>query len=148
MRRQEGFAYNQPLVRKYLLQESLDLKSRWEMHNNVRIFHFDLSGYGMDDEGIIKETDEADAVLMAEPKNSVRILNDVRQSVGSMKVLQHLQLSADRSSPYISRAAVVGVTGGKLIMLQLVNRFSSSPIVAFDTIEQAKDWLVMRPVGE
>jgi hypothetical protein len=118
------------------------VKSRWEMHKGVRIYHFDLSGFGLDDAGVIKEVDEADAVLMAEPQDSVLILNDVRDSVGSMKVVQHLQVSAERSSPYIRKAAVVGVTGSKLILLQVVNRFSKHPIIAFEDVERAKDWLV------
>jgi hypothetical protein len=123
------------------------MKSCWEMYKGVRIFHFDLSDFGMDDEGIIREIDEADAVIMAEPLDSVLILNDVRDSVGSMKVVRHLELSADRSSPYIHRAAVVGVTGPKLILLQVVNRFSQHPIISFENIEKAMDWLVKEKVA-
>lgn len=118
------------------------MKSRWETHKGVRYYHFDLSGFGLDDTAIISEIDQADEVLMAEPLDSVLILNDVRDSVGSVKVVQHLQLSAERSSPYISKAAVVGVTGPKLILLQVVNRFSKRPIIAFEDVEKAKDWLV------
>ena len=118
------------------------MKSRWEMHKGVRFYHFDLSGFGLDDDGIIREVDEADAVLMAEPEDSVLILNDVRDSVGSMRVVKHLQLSAERSSPHIRKAAVVGVAGTKLILLQVVNRFSKHPIIAFEEIDRAKDWLV------
>jgi hypothetical protein len=118
------------------------MKSRWEIYKDVRIYHFDLSGFGLDDTAIIKEVDEADAVLMAEPKDSVLILNDVRDSVGSMKVVEHLQVSAERSSPYIRKAAVVGVTGSKLILLKVVNRFSKRPIIAFEDLDRAKDWLV------
>ncbi len=119
------------------------MKSGWESHKGVRFFHFDISGYGLDDAAIIREIDEADALIMVEPLNSVLILNDVRQSVGSMKVMKHLELSAERSSPYIQRATVVGVVGAKRILLGVVNRFSRRPIVAFDDIEKAKDWLVM-----
>jgi hypothetical protein len=85
---------------------------------------------------------------MAEPENSVLILNDVRDSVGSLDVIKYLQVSADRSSPYIARAAVVGVTGAKLILLQLVNRFSKHPIVHFEDFEDAKHWLVTNEVPE
>ncbi len=118
------------------------MKSQWKTHLGVRFFHFDLSGFGTDDQGIIAECDAADAVIMAEAENSVLILNDVRDSIGSMEVIKHLQVSAERSSPYIARAAVVGVQGPKSILLQVVNRFSKHPIVPFDGFEQARDWLV------
>ena len=118
------------------------MKSQWKTHLGVRFFHFDLSGFGTDDQGIIAECDAADAVIMAEAENSVLILNDVRDSIGSMEVIKHLQISAERSSPCIARAAVVGVTGSKSILLQVVNRFSKHPIVPFDDFEEAKDWLV------
>ena len=125
------------------------MKSSWKIHKGVRIFHFDLSDFGLDDDGIIAECDAADAVIMAEPKNSVLCLNDVRNTAGSsMEVIKHLQLSAERSSPYINRAAVIGLTGAKLFALQLVNRFSKHPIINFEDFESAADHLVEDLVTE
>ncbi len=124
------------------------MKSRWEIHRGTRIFYFDLSHFGLDDEGVIAECDEAGAVVMAEPSHSVLILNDVRGSVGSVDVIKYLQVSAERSSPFIAKAAVVGVTGSSRLLLQLVNRFSKIPIVPFDDIEDAKNWLVENRAAE
>ena len=118
------------------------MKSQWEIHNGVRYFHFNLSDFGTDDMGLMKECDEADAIVMTEPLNSVLLLNDVRNSIGSLEVVKHLQLSAERSSPYVLKAAVVGVTGSTRLVLDLVNRFSKKPILAFDNLETAKNWLV------
>ena len=118
------------------------MKSTWETHRGCRYFHFNLSDFGIDDEALIAECDEADAVVMAEPVNSVLLLNDVRNSVGSLSVVRHLQLSAERSSPYVVKAAVVGVTSATRLVLELVNRFSKKPILAFDDMEAAKNWLV------
>jgi hypothetical protein len=56
--------------------------------------------------------------------------------------VKHLQLSAERSSPYVKKAAVVGITGSTRLVLDLVNRFSKKPILAFDDLETAKNWLV------
>jgi len=117
------------------------MKSQWEVHRGIRYFHFNLSDFGTNDKGLILECDEADAVVMAEPHNSVRILNDVRNSIGSLEVVKHLQLSAERSSPFTLKAAVVGVAGSTRLVLDLVNRFSKKPILAFDDIEAAKNWL-------
>ena len=118
------------------------MKSRWETNRDRRIFIFDLSGFGADEIGLIRECDEADAVIMAEPLNSVLVLNDVRGTTGSVEVVRHLQLSAERSNPYIIKAAVVGISGTKWILLQIVNRFAKLSIVPFDDFEKAKDWLV------
>lgn len=118
------------------------MKSHWKTHQEKRIYYFDLSNFGEDEKGLMDECDAADAVIMAEPPSSVLILNDVRGSEASVEAIKHLQLSADRSSPYIARAAVVGVMGSKRLLLQLVNRFSKHPIVPFDDVESAKDWLV------
>jgi hypothetical protein len=118
------------------------MKSRWETHKGIRIFYFDISNFGSDDAGIIEEVDVADAVIMSEPENTVLILNDVRNSIGSIPVIKHLQLSANRSSPYIQRAAVIGVSGSKLILLEAINRFSKVPIMPFDDVEKAMDWLI------
>ncbi len=125
------------------------MKSGWKTHKGVRIFHFNLSGFGTNDQGIIAECDAADAVIMAEPKNSILILNDLRGTIGSsMEVIKHLELSAERSSPYIARAAVIGLNGTKLFALRLVNRFSRHPIVHFNDFESAADSLVEGLVKE
>ncbi len=118
------------------------MKSCWETHNGIRYFHFDLSSYGMDDDAVIREIDEADAVIMAESLNSVLVLNDVRYSVGSYRVVRHLQVSADRSTAYIKKAAVIGVNNAQRVLLEVVNRFAKSPIVAFEDINKAKEWLI------
>lgn len=133
--------YNRVTPRAIWLRKNT-MKSRWETHKGIRYFYFDLSGYGMDDEVIIREMDEADAVIMAEPLDSVLVLNDVRYSVGSYRVVRHLQVSAERSTPYINKAAAVGVSGVQKVLLEVVNRFAKRPILAFDDIERAKDWLV------
>ncbi len=119
------------------------MKSHWKMHKGVRLFYLDLSGFGRDDQGIMAECDLADAVIMAEPENSVRLLTDVHHSVGvSMEIVKYLQMSTERTNPYVIRAAVVGLTGAKLQILQLVNRFSKRPIVPFEDLESAMDYLV------
>jgi hypothetical protein len=119
------------------------MKSGWKIYKGVRIFHFDLSDLGANDQAIMTECDAADAVIMAEPSNSVLILNDVRGTTGSsMEVIKHLQLSAERSSPYIAKAAVIGVTGAKVFALDLVNLFSRRPIIHFNDFESAADFLI------
>jgi len=118
------------------------MKSRWEIHKGVRFFYFDVSNFGLDDKGVFLEMDEADAVIMAEPLDSVLILNDIRNSAGSMEVLKHLQTSADRTTSFIAKAAVVGAEGSKQVLLQVINRFTKHPIIPFDDVEKAKDWLV------
>lgn len=118
------------------------MKSRWKAHCGIRYFHLDLSDFGSNDAAIIAECDAADAVIMAEPERSVLLLNDVRGTEGSLDIIKYFQMSAERTNPYVIRAAVVGVTGVKSFLLQVVNRFSNQPIVRFDTYEAAQDWLV------
>lgn len=119
------------------------MKSHWKTHKNTRIFYLDLSDFGRDDQAIMAECDLGDAAIMAEPENSVRLLTDVHHSVGvSMEIVKYLQMSTERTNPYVIRAAVVGLTGAKLQILQLVNRFSKRPIVPFEDLQSAMDYLV------
>lgn len=46
------------------------------------------------------------------------------------------------SLPLTKKAAVVGVTGVKNILLRAVNRVAPNPRVPFNTVEEAMEWLV------
>jgi hypothetical protein len=45
------------------------------------------------------------------------------------------------NKPYVIAAAVVGITGLKQIIYNAVLKFSGRNLVAFDSVDRAKDWL-------
>lgn len=118
------------------------MKSHWKTYKGVRIFYYDISGFGSDESHLNAETAAARAVILAEPKNSILILTDAHGTDPTVEGIKVLQKSAEETNPFIAKAAVIGVTGPKMILLQLVNRFVKRQFVAFDDFDAAADWLV------
>jgi hypothetical protein len=74
---------------------------------------------------------------------SVLALIDVRGTTTSMEAVDVFKHSAARSKGFIIRQAVVGVAGIQKILAQAVARFSSEELHLFNSVEEAKDWLVI-----
>lgn len=67
---------------------------------------------------------------------------DATGSFSPPKVLTALKESGKRTKKFNKRKAIVGITGTKRIILGAVNRFIDGNIKGFDTVEEAKDWVV------
>ncbi len=67
---------------------------------------------------------------------------DVSNSYINKETLNAFNESGEATKHLIAKTAVVGVTGLKKIFLNVVNKFTKLEAKPFDTIEEAKDWLV------
>jgi len=70
-------------------------------------------------------------------------LSDFRNSTGSTAFMTHVKkLGAEVFIPKTIKNAAIGVTGVKKVLLQAFNSFVKTSAVAFDTEEEAKEWLI------
>jgi hypothetical protein len=69
-------------------------------------------------------------------------LADFTDTVATQEVMDALKESAAKQKANIKATAVVGVTGMRKHLLGVINRLTGIGARPFDTIEQAKDWLV------
>ena len=51
-------------------------------------------------------------------------------------------MGAAHTQPYVHQTATLGITGARRAMTDMVAKFSGMKLVAFDDMEQAKDWLI------
>ena len=118
------------------------MKSKWIEHKGKRIFYADFANFAYDVRALEAEIEEAEAVLCAQPKSSTLTITDVRGTVVSKEAMQLFKSSAARTQPYERKAAVVGVTGYRKVLLDAVSLFSGQTFGAFNDLEEAKDWVV------
>jgi hypothetical protein len=118
------------------------MKSEWMMHNGERFIYCDFTRFGIDVDGLRSEVEAADQLICLQTENSVLALADLRDTVASRKVVDLFKESAVRTKKHVRKQAVVGVTGIRRILAEAVARFSHQPMVLFDTVEEARDWLV------
>ena len=119
------------------------MRSEWQTHKGKRFMYANCSNLGVDVDQLTAELDAADAMIVQEPENSVLVLTDVRGLVGSNEAIAIFKVSATRTQKYIRKSAVIGVGGAiRRLLVEAVSRFSGQPLVTFEDLERAKDWLV------
>jgi hypothetical protein len=115
------------------------MKSTWQTHNGTQYFLADYSNYGRDVDALRVEVDSADEVI--EQQQDVLVLVDLRNTVTSSDVVKMMKLSAERTHGHVKKHAIIGVKGIQRILAAAVAKFSGEPLMLFDRVEDARDWL-------
>lgn len=118
-------------------------KSAWIEHKGKIIRFTDFSGLkGLDFLEAIRDSEAEDLKTFAEAgtKNNL-VLLDYTNTVISSDVAQALRASGNKTRDLVSKVAVLGITGIKKTLLNLANQVTGNKMTAFDTKEQALDWL-------
>lgn len=117
------------------------LKSRWRRWNDKAFLHLDYANFKADIEGLKQEVAEADAEIQREPRGTVLVLIDLRDTVASGPVVQMFKKSSVLTQPYIRRHALIGITGIKRYLADKVAQLTGRPMRLFKTEEEALNWL-------
>jgi hypothetical protein len=91
---------------------------------------------------IIKGTNAFREKVKSEGKHDLLMLVDITGSFVYGEVLDEIKKAGKFTKEITRKEAVVGVTGGKKILLQIVQIFTKMNFKVFDTVEDAKEWLV------
>lgn len=75
-------------------------------------------------------------------KKNLLIIVDVTDSYANKEAVEAFNIAAKDSKEITSKTAVLGITGLKKIFLNVVNKFSNIGAKPFDSIEEAKEWLI------
>ena len=117
------------------------MKSRWRHHNKIAFLHLDYANFKADIEGLRAEVQAADEEMMHEPKGTVLVLIDLRDTVASGAVVQMFKESSAITTPYIRRHALIGISGMKRYLADKVAQLAGRPMRLFKTEEAALEWL-------
>ncbi len=112
---------------------------RFIHHNGKEILFLDFSACKAGD--VLLVIDKATPVIAARPEKSLCTLSDVTDARFDDSVTQRMKEFTAHNKPFVKAAAVVGITGLKKILFEAVMLFSKRKLHAFETVEQAKDWL-------
>ena len=91
---------------------------------------------------VIKGTNAFREKVKADGKRNILMLVDVTGSYIYGEALDAIKMSARITKELTSKEAVVGVTGAKKILLRITQLFAGMQLRPFDTLEEAKDWLI------
>jgi hypothetical protein len=110
-------------------------------HRGQRILQIDYGSLSAGAE-LQRVIDDASDAIRAEPPGSVLaliVLTGLRYSLRAMRMLS--ERGAD-NAPYIRARAVIGLPPVAIPALEEVGPFTSRPIRAFESREEALDWLM------
>ncbi len=72
----------------------------------------------------------------------ILVLTDLNDSYIYGDATRFLKESTKMARPFVKKSAVIGVSGAKRILLNMVNLFSGYETKSFQTKDEALDWLV------
>ena len=115
---------------------------RFIEHQGRRILLFDFSNIWSVGEAA-KVIDGAREFVGRQPqKGDLLTLVDVKESAFDDRVIAKLKELGAHNRPWVLAGAVVGMSGMQKIMFRLINSFNGRKLAAFNTREQAQEWLV------
>ena len=116
------------------------MRSHWEDYKGKKIFigsysHMTLEEYRAEVAEVEKET-------VKHPPDSVLLLVETAGLIMSPEALSVTKGLTKRTQPNVHRTAILGITGARRALLDIVVKFSGMQMVPFGDVQKAKDWLV------
>ena len=123
--------------------EKITETAAWIEHKGKRIL---FSNYrGLNGEALVSQiranNDTIAEIAEQGERDHLRLL-DVTDCYATREVMAAFKDGAIMLSPYVRASAIVGVTRMEKHLLRIINQLASLSIRPFETIEEAKDWLV------
>jgi len=117
-------------------------RMRYIEHAGKRILLVDLRGCTA--EQLLKFTEAVPQYVTSQPKNSVFLLGDFRDTEFNRETIEHLKIAVAFDRSYIAKSAwVLSDQSGRVkVLLDSIRSFSGRDIVVFATREEALDYLV------
>lgn len=118
------------------------MRSTWIEHKGKQVFYQDFSKHFYNASAVKLELEEVQKVVTSQPKDSVLVLSDFRDTNVGSELLASMNTASAATKAYVRKTAVLGVTGMKRKLADLLTALTGQPLKYFDDIESAKNWLV------
>ncbi len=110
-------------------------------HAGKEILFLDFSGCTTNE--VLATIEESKQVIRTRPEGSVLTLTDVTNARFNEDITERMKEFTAHNKPYVKAAAIIGISGIKKIIFEAVMMFSKRKIHIFESIHEAKEWLVI-----
>jgi hypothetical protein len=117
------------------------MRSTWIEHKGKKILYQDFSKNFFNSAAVKAELEEVQRIVTAQPLDSVLVLSDFRDTNVGSDLLSAMNTASAATKDHIQKTAVLGVTGMKRKLADLLTALTGQPLKYFDDIESAKNWL-------
>ncbi|MCF6278622.1 MAG: STAS/SEC14 domain-containing protein [Anaerolineales bacterium] len=122
------------------------MRSQWIEYKGKKIFYQDFSKYYFNYEAAKRELAAVREIVIAEPKDSVLVLANFTDTTIAGDLMSALNNSSKLTKDHVHKTAVLGVTGIKRRMGDMLSKLTGQPLKYFNNEETAKEWLVTEDV--
>jgi hypothetical protein len=113
-------------------------------HRGQRFLYIDFSGLQTADD-VLREMDVAREIIRSQPPSSLHVLTNVAGARYTPPVMDAMKEFTSGNRPYVRHSAVAGMERVHRVLYRAVILFSRRSIEVFQTLDQARDWLVKQP---
>ena len=117
------------------------MKSKWIEYKGKKIFYQDFSNNFFNEKATIDELNEVQAVILGEAEKSALVLTNFSNTEISSTVIPLLNEASKKTQSHIRKTAVIGVSGIKRTLGDLLSRITGQPLMYFSNETEAKEWL-------
>ncbi len=115
------------------------MKSTWDTYKGKKLFNarYDLLKF----DEIAPEVNAIEIEMRKQPLDSVLLLVNATGVPITPNSLDMYKNVALRSKLHVRKTAILGITGARQAVMNIVVKFSGMQVTAFDNELQAKEWL-------
>lgn len=111
----------------------------WQEVNRTKILFNDLKAISIEE--FTARMKAFEQYVLNCGKTDIRVYSDITDTRFNVQSIDALKKVASSTKKVVSMYAVIGVTGLKKILFNSIKPFATNDLAAFDTVEEAKQWL-------
>ena len=118
------------------------MRSKWIEHRGSKIFYQDFSELFYNYDSVKKELGEVQQVVTEQPLGSLLVLSNFTDTTIAGDLMNILNESSRITKDHVKKTAVLGVTGVKRRLADMLTKLTGQPLKYFDDEYLAKEWLI------
>lgn len=118
------------------------MQSAWVERDGRRVMYLNYSGFKSNTAALRAEIEAADAVVCRQAPGSVLAVANLNDTTASSAAVELFKQSSARTKPYIDKLALLGITGLKRFLAEMVARVTGREMRIFDQEADAVAWLL------
>ncbi len=118
------------------------MRSKWIEHKGKNIFYQDFSGFFFNYDGVKEELKAVQEVVLEQPLGSLLVLADFTDTTIAGDLMTMLNESSRLTKDRVKKTAVLGVSGIKKRLGDMLSRLTGQPLRYFEDEYLAKEWLI------
>jgi hypothetical protein len=117
------------------------MKSKWIEYHGKKIFYQDFSALFYNSAAVKEELKAVQEIVLKEPENSVLVLSTFKDTQIGADLMSDLNRASERTKDHVRKTAVLGVTGFKRTLGDMLTKLTGQSLKYFEFEEEAKNWL-------